>query len=99
MKIRNLENRIGHLEANSKLVTLSDGSKFRPSGSGLSLMREIICIEKSGREPMLSDFSEEDQEQLRCYSLWNPDPVQYGAISVMVSDMARKVVHKSTNCE
>jgi hypothetical protein len=87
-----LLNRVARLEKDSNAITLSDGTKFFPSGSGIELISTGMRLARVlGRDPELSDFSQEDQEQLRAYAKWYPNGDQ-GALSAMVTDMARKMV-------
>jgi hypothetical protein len=44
-------------------VFLDDGTRFRPEHSRMSLMISEICLCRDlGREPLLSDFPENEQE-------------------------------------
>jgi hypothetical protein len=45
-----------------------------------------------GRELKLADFLVEEQEQWRCYAKWSPDPAQHGQISILLTNMAKKLV-------
>ena len=74
-------------------MTLDDGTKFRPKDSGLRMMCSHIKLHRDlGREPELSDFSEEDREAWCNYAKWSPEPGKHGQISRMVSEMAKKLV-------
>jgi hypothetical protein len=41
---------------------------------------------------MLADFPGDEQEQWRCYAKWSPDPAQHGQISILLTNMAKKLV-------
>jgi len=89
-----LDSRLGILEAQSGVVTLPDGSRFIPS-SGLRLMRLALKFERDNHlKPKLSDFKEQDREELRCFSIWTPDP-HHGQLWQMVADLARGIVERS----
>lgn len=88
----NVESRLNRLEAQSGLVELADGSKFRPHG-GLALLRRAIRLEAElGREPRLEDFSEEDQELWRKFAKWTPEPSRDGELARMICDFARRLL-------
>jgi hypothetical protein len=87
-----LLNRIAGLETCDGYVILEDGTRFRPKDSGIHTLIAGAKLRRDlGRAPKLSDFTEEEQEQWRCYAKWNPDPGKHGAISVLLSQEARKL--------
>lgn len=90
-RIDSIEARIADLESPSGVVVLDDGTRFIPS-SGLRVMRMTLKFERDHhRKPKLSDFEEKDREELRCFSIWTPDP-HHGQLWQMVVDMARGIV-------
>lgn len=92
MRIDTLSARLRALEQNSGYITLPDGTRFKPVYSGILLLISEAKLRRDlGREPVLSDFPEEDQEQLRCYAKWHPDPGEHGQISVLLAGMGRKL--------
>jgi len=93
-RIDSLDSRLGILEAQSGVVVLEDGSLFIPS-SGLRLMRLALKFKRdTGIDPRLVDFEEKDREELRCFSIWTPDP-HHGQLWLMVADLARGIVERS----
>ena len=92
-RTESLISRLRELESHGGYVILNDGTRFRPEHSGISLMiSEIRLCRDLGREPLLSDFSKYGQEQWRCYAKWRPDSAQHGQISILVANMAKKLV-------
>lgn len=90
-RLDSLRHRIGELESGLGLIELSDGTLFKP-GSGLNLMlaHARLCRDL-GRDAKISDFSPEDQELLRNYAKWTPDRAEYGQISILITDLARRL--------
>ena len=85
--------RLRELESSGGYVTLQDGTKFRPKNSGISMLFSATKLGRDlGRDPKLADFSENEQEQWRCYAKWSPDPAQHGQISILLTNMAKKLV-------
>ena len=85
--------RLMELESSCGYVTLHDGTKFRPKDSGISMLFNATKLRRDlGREPMLADFPGDEQEQWRCYAKWSPDPAQHGQISILLTNMAKKLV-------
>lgn len=95
-RIDSLDARIKNLEKAQGYETLNDGSRYRFAHSGISLCREMIRAHRDvGREPVLSDFSEDRQKDLMAYARWDPDPAQHGQISLLTVKMAREIVNRS----
>jgi hypothetical protein len=93
-RIDSFDSRLGILEAQSGIVTLSDGTKFIPS-SGLKLMRLALKFKRdTGIDPRLVDFEERDRKELRCFAKWQPGPDR-GQLAAMVADLAHGVVERS----
>ncbi len=89
-------NRLEVLEQSGGWIELDDGSKFKPQNSGISLLRACLLAGRDlGREPVLSDFGPDEQEQLEHYSKWTPEPGRYGQLAAMVADKARDIVGRS----
>jgi hypothetical protein len=85
--------RLRELESSGGYVTLQDGTKFRPKNSGISMLFSATKLGRDlGREPILADFSGDEQDQWRCYAKWSPDPAQHGQISILLTNMAKKLV-------
>ena len=85
--------RLMELESSGGYVTLQDGTKFRPKDSGISMLFNATKLRRDlGREPILADFLVEEQEQWRCYAKWTPNPAQNGQISILLVNMAKKLV-------
>jgi len=88
--------RLESLEQSEGWIGLDDGSKFKAEHSGISLLRACLLAGRDlGREPVLSDFSLDEQEQLKRYAMWTPDPSRHGQLAVMVADTARGIVGRS----
>ena len=84
--------RLMELESSGGYVTLHDDTKFRPKDSGISMLFNATKLRRDlGREPMLADFPIDEQEQWRCYAKWSPDPAQHGQISILLTNMAKKI--------
>jgi hypothetical protein len=97
-RIDSLIDRLKFLEAGLGYVTLLGGSKFRPIHSGIRLYRSILKTELDlGKKLMLSDFSEQEREEISNYSKWSPVAGKHGTLRVMVSDLSREVVDRSRN--
>jgi hypothetical protein len=95
-RIGSLSARLRELEASQGYVTLDDGSKFKPQNSGISLLRVCLLAGRDlGREPVLSDFGPYEQEQLKHYAKWTPDPSRHGQLAAMVADTARGIIERS----
>jgi hypothetical protein len=96
MKYDRLEDRVEELESSLGYVELPDGTKFRPTHSGIRLYRSILKTELDlGREPVLSDFTDEEQYEITCYAKWPTVAGKDGALRVMVSDLSREIVARS----
>ena len=92
-RIDSLMARLRELESSGGYVTLQDGTKFRPKDSGISMLFNATKLRRDlGRDPMLADFPGDEQEQWRCYAKWSPDPAQHGQISILLTNMAKKLV-------
>jgi len=62
----------------------------------ISLLRVCLLAGRDlGREPVLSDFDPDEQEQLEHYSKWTPYPNRHGALEAIVADTARGIVEKA----
>lgn len=95
-RIDALWNRLEALERPKGWIVLDDGSKFKPQHSGISLLRACLLAGRDlGREPVLSDFDMDEQEQLKHYAKWTPDPGRHGALAAMVADTARGIVERT----
>ncbi len=93
MRIDTLSARLRELEKAEGYETLDDGTKYRFKYSGITLYCEMAKHERdTGREAMLSDFSDEGQRELLAYAKWTPDPALHGQISVITCQMAREIV-------
>ena len=44
-----------------------------------------------GRAAKMSDFSPKDRGLLRNYAKWEPDIEEWGQVSILISDLARKL--------
>lgn len=98
MKLDSLAARIKELESAGGYEVLSDGRRFRPIHSGIHLLRNEIKLHRDlGREPILSDFPEEEREEWRNYAKWDPDPSKHGQISILVSRTAKEILARSPN--
>jgi hypothetical protein len=98
MKFQGLEARIRELESSGGYETLDDGSKFRFKNSGIHIYCECVRHGRdSGREAVLSDFSEDQQREILAYSKWTPDPSLHGQISVITASMAKEILARSPN--
>ena len=94
-RIDALWNRLESLEQSKGWIDLDDGCKFKPQNSGISLLRACLLAKRDlGREPVLSDFGPDEQEQLKHYAKWTPDPSRHGQLAAMVADMARGIVER-----
>jgi hypothetical protein len=77
------------------LVKLIDGMLFKP-GSGLDLLRMNVRLSRDlGRDAGTSDFSPKDQELLRNYAKWKPDIEEWGQVSILITDLARKLANEA----
>lgn len=95
-RIDSLSARLVALEQSEGWIVLDDGSRFKPQHSGISLLRACLLAGRDlGREPVLSDFNQDEQEQLKHYAKWTPDPSRHGQLAVMVADTARGIVEKA----
>ena len=90
-RLDSLHHRLEELESGLGLVELADGTLFKP-GSGLDrmLMHVRLCRNLE-REAELSDFSPGDQELLKSYAKWTPDRAEWGQISILITDLARRL--------
>jgi len=85
--------RLMELESRGGYVTLQDGTKFRLKDSGISMLFNATKLRRDlGWEPMLADFPGDEQEQWRSYAKWTSDPAQHGQISILLTNMAKKLV-------
>ena len=90
-RLDSLHHRLEELESGLGLVQLADGTLFKP-GSGLNIMlMHARLFRDLGKEAELSDFSPGDQELLKCYTKWTPDRAEWGQISILITDLARKL--------
>ena len=95
-RIDSLDARIKDLEKAQGYEILSDGTRYRFKHSGIGLLCDMTRTARdTGREAILSDFSEELQKGILAYSKWEPDPAQRGQISLLVVKMAREIVNRS----
>lgn len=95
-RIDSLASRLRDLETAQGYEILSDGTRYRFVHSGIELLRDMIRTARdTGREAILSDFSEANQRDLLAYSRWEPDPAQHGQISLLTVKMAREIVNRS----
>lgn len=92
IRLDSMQKRMGILENKLGLVELPDGTRFKPRHALHLMYKGTKLGHDLGREHQLSDFSTEDQELLKFFVLWSPDPSQWGQISALVSEMARKMV-------
>lgn len=91
-----LSARLESLEQSEGWIVLDDGSKFKPQNNGISLLRACLLAGRHlGREPVLSDFGQDEQEKLKHYAKWTPDPSRHGQLAAMVADKARGIVERS----
>lgn len=95
-RIDSLRTRIESLEKAEGFVVLDDGTKFKPDCSGIRIYCECLRHERAdGRKPVLSDFTEAEQEQIRGYAKWTPDPHLHGQLSVITCQLCREIVARS----
>jgi hypothetical protein len=100
MKFQGLEARLRELEASQGYETLDDGSKFRFQHSGIRLYCEMVRHGRdTGREAVLSDFSEDEQRELLAYARWSPDPALHGQISIITCQMAREILARCSTSD
>jgi hypothetical protein len=65
-RIDGLSARLEVLERSEGWIVLDDGSKFKPQNIGISLLRACLLAGRDlWREPVLSDFGPDEQEQLK----------------------------------
>lgn len=96
MKFGALNNRISEIEADLCIIVLSDGRRWIPKSSGIRLSFQIMKMERDlGRPVRLEDLTLEDQEEVRNYAAWNPNPGAHGQISLLTSNQAREIVARS----
>jgi len=92
-RIDSLMARLRELESSGGYIILPDGTRFKVEDSGILMLFNQIKLRRDlGREPLLSDFSEDEQERWRNYSKWTPNPAQHGQISILLTNMAKKLV-------
>jgi hypothetical protein len=90
-RLDSLRHRIEELESGLGLVELADGALFKP-GSGLGLMLTYIRLCRDlERKAELSDFNPGDQVLLKSYAKWTPDRTEWGQISILITDLARRL--------
>lgn len=90
-RLDSLCHRLEELESGLGLVELPDGTLFKPgSGLDLMIMHARLCRDLR-REAELSDFSPEDQELLKSYAKWTPDGTEWGQVSILITDLARRL--------
>lgn len=95
-RIDSLSDSLESLEQSEGWIVLDDGSRFKPQHSGISLLRACLLTGRDlGREPVLSDFGPDEQEHLKHYAKWTPDPSRHGQLAAMVADMARGIVERA----
>jgi hypothetical protein len=91
VRLDSLCHRLEELESGLGMVELADGTLFKPgSGLDLMLMHARLCRDL-GRDAKVSDFSLGDQELLRNYAKWTPDRSEWGQISILIADLARRL--------
>ena len=91
VRLDSLHHRLGELENGLGLVELADGTLFKTGcGLGLMLMHARLC-RNLGRDAELSDFSQGDRELLKSYAKWTPDRTEWGQISILITDLARRL--------
>jgi hypothetical protein len=72
------------------------GLRWIRKSSGIHLGFMIMKLGRElGRTACLDDFIPEDQEEIRNYAMWNPDPGVYGQISLLTSNQAREILARS----
>ena len=96
MRFDTLSARLKELEASQGYETLDDGSKFRFTNSGIRLYCECVRhYRDTGREAVLSDFTEEEQREIVAYSMWTPDAGLHGQLSVITVRLAKEILARS----
>lgn len=96
MNLRSIEARVRDLEESGGYVTLPDGTRFKPDCSGIRIYCECVRHERAdGRKPVLSDFTEAEQEQICGYAKWTPDPAMHGQLAVITCQLCREIVERS----
>ena len=94
-RLDSLRHRLGDLECGLGLVELTDGTLFKP-GSGLDLLRMNVRFSRDlGRAAKMSDFSPKDRELLKDYAKWKPDIEEWGQVSILITDLARKLADEA----
>ncbi len=84
--------RIADLEHEEGIVTLPDGTTFKPR-SGIILLRHQLRLRRDlGREPDLADFPPDIQDEIKQFAKWEPDREKYGQISVLVVELSKKLM-------
>ncbi|MDD1726408.1 MAG: hypothetical protein LUQ08_01115, partial [Methanothrix sp.] len=58
-----------------------------------------IIGRNTGREAVLSDFSEDEQRDLLAYSKWNPDQAMHGQIAIITAKMAREIMTRGVRIQ
>jgi hypothetical protein len=97
-RLDSLSARLRQLEESQGYETLDDGTKFRFQQTGVHIALSVMKHGRdTGREPVLSDFTPEEQRELTAYAKWTPDPALHGQISVITCQMAREIVARSNN--
>ena len=96
MSFASLESRLKDLEQIGGYVTLPDGSRFQPSNAILLYVDYAKLRHDLGREPRLSDFPAETQEEWQCFARWHPtDSSEHGGIARAVAKIAREILGRS----
>jgi hypothetical protein len=96
MRFDILKNCIAELETDLHIIILPDGRRWIPKSSGIHLCFQIMKLGRDlGRPARLEDLTPEDQEEVRNYAMWNPDPGEHGQISLLTSNQAREIVVRS----
>jgi len=96
MRIDSLSARLRELEEAEGYETLDDGSRCLFKFSGILLYCKAAKHRRdTGREAMLSDFTEEEQREIVAYAKWSPDPALHGGIAVVTVRLAKEILARS----
>jgi hypothetical protein len=55
------------------------------------MLTHIRLCRDLGREAELSDYNPGDQVLLKSYAKWIPDRAEWGQISILITDLARRL--------
>ena len=58
-----------------------------------------IIGRNTGREAVLSDFSEDEQRDLLAYARWTPDQAMHGQIAIITAKMAREIMTRGVRIQ